>query len=227
MVNFDNIKAERTSPLQSENLDETSRTISPDSATSSDDDDVPTTQSESNLAVLTKLFPHLDKQILVIVLKACENNLFRSIQSLAQDSSMRQCKPILPRVPNTQQLPLRMPMHRLPVFQPLPHSPTFVSPPRMLQSSGLQFAAFYPGPMNLHGPNPVGFVPRAHGNTPGTKHPWCFPISDGPLHKKPLLSKSVVDASERRKTGVIKDCPRCQNILNVGDRFCSQCGNSV
>lgn len=234
-MNFGNIKEERISPLQYESPDETSRTNYPDGATSSDDDgadDVPTAQStpESNLALLTKLFPHLEKQILVMILKARENNLFKAIQSLIQDSGMRQCTPVLPLVPNVQHLPPQMPMRRFPMFQRMPHSPTFASPPQMLQTSGLQFAAFCPGPMTLHGTNPVGFVPRVHGNPyniPGTKHPWCFPIPDQPLNKKPLLSRSVVEPPELTKTGVIKDCTRCKNFLNVGDRFCSQCGNSV
>ena len=234
MVNFGSIKEERISPLPSESPDETSRTNYPDSATSSDDDgtnDVPAAHPESNLALLTKLFPHLDKQILVMILKACENNLFKTIQSLIRDSGMRRYTPVFPRVPSIQHLPSQMPTRRLPMFQTMPHSPTFASPPQILQNSGLQFAAFgYPSPMSFHDTNPVGFVPRVHGNPyniPGTKHPWCFPVPDQPLNKKPMLSRSVVEPSELTKTGVIPDCTRCHNFVNVGDKFCSQCGNSV
>lgn len=240
-VNLKNIKEERTSPQLSESPDETSRTTSPDSATSSDeDDDLPTPQSpiseqpschpvESNLFLLTKVFPHVEKQILVMILKACENNLIKAIESLAHDSAMKQCTPILPRVPNIQHLPPQIPMQRLPMFQALPHSPTFTSPPRMLQTSGLQFAAFYPGQINPHVTNPLGFNPRVLENPytiPGNKSPW-WAIPNQPFNKKPLFSRSLVFPPELSKARVQMNCNECQNVLNIGDRFCSQCGKMI
>ncbi len=243
-MNFKNIKEERTSPLQSESPVETSRTTSPDSATSSDEEDIediPTLQSpiseqplsnslESNLALITKVFPHVDKHILVMILKACENNVIKAIESLVQDNAMKQFTPISPRVPTIHHLPPQIPMQRLPMFQHLPHSPTLTSPPRMSQTSGLQFTAFYPSQINARVTNPLGFNPRVLENPytmPGNKRPCCLAIPNQPFNKKPLLSGSLVSPIQLRKPGVHRNCFECQNILNVGDKFCSQCGGMV
>ena len=247
VVNF-NVKRERTSPRQSESPDETSRTVTPDSATNSDDaDDIPTSllpifeQSssnsvESNIVLLMKVFPHVEKQILMMILKAYENNVIKAIESLVQDNARKQCTTPVPlRVPNMHHLPPQIPMQRLPMFQPFPHSPPFTSPPpRMLQASGLQFTAFYPGhpgQINTHVPNPLGFNPRMLQNPctfSGNKNQWWLAIPNQSFNKRPLVSRTLVSPSaEISKSGLDRKCTECQNILNISDRFCSRCGTMV
>ena len=245
MVHFNNVKEERTSPQQFESPDDTSRTTSPDSATSSDEDDtedIPTSLSliseqsslnsvESNIGLLTKVFPHIEKPILMMILKACENNVIKAIQSLVQDNAMKQCTLIPPRVPNLHHLPPQIPVQRLPMFQPIPYSPTFTSPPRMLQTNGLQFNAFYPGQINSQMTNLLGLSPRVPLNPctiSGNKSPWCLAIPNQPFNKAPLLPRTLVSPpTEISKSGFYKNCPECQNTLNISDRFCSRCGTMV
>ena len=242
-MNLSNIKQERISPFQSEGTGETSSTASPDSSTSSDEDDnddFPTSPSaisekpswysvEYNLDFLTKLFPQLDKQILVMILKACENNLIKAIQLLVPYGNMAPCTLISPHIPNVQHLPPRVPIQRQPVFQPIPHRPTFTNPPRMLQASGLNFPA-HPGYVTPQCTNLVGFHPRALESaytSPRRKSPWYFTVPGQPLNKRPMLSKNFVSPSEMTKTVFKLKCSDCGNFLNISDRFCSQCGKNT
>ena len=247
MVDLDKIKEEKEWSEQFECTDKVRRTSSPDDTTTSDEDDcedLPTLQSpvtvlsssnamESNLGLLMKVFPHLDRNVLIMILKACENNLFKAMESLVQDKRMKPHlpPPIPPHIPHIQHLSQPVPMQRLPILQPLPHPR-----PRMLQTSGLQLTTFYPGfpgfihGVGPHGANPLGIHPRVLEtpyNVPGNKRPWCLAIPNQPFNKKPLLSRSFVSAPEHsRKTGV-QNCSGCENILNIGDKFCSQCGKII
>ena len=165
----------------------------------------------------------------MIILKACGNNLFKAIETLVRDNETKQCTFLSPRVPNIQHLYPKVPSSRLPMFLPLPYNPTFTSP-RIFPTSGLQFSALYPGHVNPNGTNPVELnsgVLESPYTISGNKNPWCLAFRNQPLNKRPLLSWNVFSPTGLSETGVTASCSVCLNVLNVGDRFCSQCGKRI
>lgn len=206
-------------------------------ATSSDEDDTEETppspsgvnsakNGEANLGLLVKVFPHLDKQILTMILKACNNDLIQTIETLIHENPSKPVTPI-PPLPHTslgQRISL-IPPH-------MPFNPTMPRP-AVLQPGGLPFAAaVYPGYVHgfgPHGANSPGIhqwkqtresAYRLHGG----KTPWCITLPSQPFCKKAVYSRALVSPNLLNKT-MEEKCENCSKLLSASDKFCSQCGN--
>lgn len=242
MVEVENIKKERTSP-ENERVNSTEEDLAESPSdfnmeSSSDEDDaeeVPTSSpsmavhssaktGEANLVLLKKVFPHLDHQILIMILKACENDLVRAIESLVQDKAMKPFTPI-PPMPHTS------PAQRVSMLQHMPFG-TAMARPAVLQSGGVPFAAVYPG--YVHGIGSHGASsPGVHQwnrlqKTPygfhGDKTPWCITLPNQTFCNKSAFSSRALASPELPSKTSEGKCEDCMKVLNVGDKFCSQCG---
>lgn len=178
-----------------------------------------------SLEVLQRIFPQQSRGILELILRASEEDVVKSIESLLPETNPKGFAPfglkgLSPPHPPLIQCENRAKSAFSPIaknhlyFKPgtFPIQTPFLHPPKSpsaLAASGFQ---------SIEGCSPE--------LSPTMKERFCYPIGGFLPYNRPASAALLSLTAQRRNSGS-KFCVHCGFTVNSGDKFCCECGKSL